>query len=176
MGIVSFGPSSWSKGTYLDVSAMWLWDRKDYITLDLGERIGQFVEFESEAQFAREAQRLALSAREHLIKLREQFPNIEATARFLHNYALRITTPWPKFHAALALGYAGERSAAEIWFSRLNEMTAEYEWQQALQAKAGEFGGLLHDVPAFRKRVREETAAARRLLKLPELGDLGLPL
>src|SRR6185437_1293682 len=37
--VVSFESSSWSKGSYLDVAAMWLWDRKDYVSFDVGGRV-----------------------------------------------------------------------------------------------------------------------------------------
>lgn len=172
--VVSFEPSSWSKGSYLNVAAMWLWDKKDYVSFDVGGRVEQFVRFENEAQFWPEARRLALSARTHVLQLRERFSSISQTARFLNSYASKTPTPWPMFHAAVALGYAGESNDAERWFRKLHQMKAEYDWQQALQVAAREFASLLHDGPAFRSRLREEIVAARKLLKLPEREAWGL--
>ncbi len=34
--VVEFQPSSWSKGSYLNVAAMWLWRDKDYLSFDYG--------------------------------------------------------------------------------------------------------------------------------------------
>jgi len=172
--VVSFESSSWSKGSCLDVAAMWLWDRKDFVSFDVGGRVEQFVSFQSEAQFAPEVRRLALSARKHVLRLREQFLDVSRTARFLHRYASKFATPWPMFHAAMSLGYAGETYSAEQWFKKLDQTKAVYVWHKALQDTAREFAGLLHDSSAFRGRVREEILATRKLLKLPEREELAL--
>src|SRR5687767_4381931 len=37
--VVEFQPSSWSRGSYLNVGCMWLWGVKDYISFDEGYRI-----------------------------------------------------------------------------------------------------------------------------------------
>ena len=62
LGVVEFQPSSFSKGSYLNVGAMWLWHRTiKHIQFDVGHRVADvgYVEFESEAQFAPEAEKFA---------------------------------------------------------------------------------------------------------------------
>jgi hypothetical protein len=45
--VVEFQPSAWSKGSYLNVAAMWLWKPKDDLSFDYGGRGGSRVsEFE----------------------------------------------------------------------------------------------------------------------------------
>ncbi|WP_081839826.1 DUF4304 domain-containing protein [Mesorhizobium sp. M1143] len=52
LSVVEFQPSSWSKGTYLNVAVHWLWGSlPETITFDRVERIGQFVPFESPHSF-----------------------------------------------------------------------------------------------------------------------------
>ena len=84
---IEFQPSSWSKGSYLNVGALWLWSEHDYLSFDVGSRVEELVTYESEIQFAPEARRLALAARRQVVKFRKQFPSITAAARFLSTQA-----------------------------------------------------------------------------------------
>jgi hypothetical protein len=64
LGVVEFQPSSWSRGTYLNVGVNWLWNVKDYITFDVGGRVAfpqsqQFLELKSEEQFKDAVRELA---------------------------------------------------------------------------------------------------------------------
>lgn len=45
---VEFQPSSWSRGTYLNVGATWLWYFKNYLSFDLGYRIEGFRDLTGE--------------------------------------------------------------------------------------------------------------------------------
>lgn len=49
--VVEFQPSSWSRGSYLNVGCMWLWPVRDDISFDEGYRVEEFCEFRDEAQF-----------------------------------------------------------------------------------------------------------------------------
>jgi hypothetical protein len=65
--VVEFQPSSWSRGSYLNVGAMWLWHEKDYFSFDFGSRIARFVRYSDERQFMPEAMKLATQAREETL-------------------------------------------------------------------------------------------------------------
>lgn len=86
---IEFQPSSWSKGSYLNVGAMWLWSEHDYLSFDVGSRVEELVTYESEIQFEPEARRLALAARRQVVKFRKQSPSIAAAARFLEYTSVR---------------------------------------------------------------------------------------
>src|SRR5438132_1366297 len=48
LGIVEFQCSSWSRGTYLNVSLMWLWQPIDHFAIEVEpRRVGKFVEFDN---------------------------------------------------------------------------------------------------------------------------------
>src|SRR4051794_39139422 len=61
---VEFQPSSWSRGTYLNVGCCWLWHVKDYVSFDLGNRVADagYTAFKNEAQFAAAARKYAQRA------------------------------------------------------------------------------------------------------------------
>ncbi len=91
---IEFQPSSWTKGSYLNVGAMWLWSEHDYFSFDVGSRVEELVTYENEIQFAPEARRLTLAARDRVVDFRKQFPSVTAAARFLSTQASDTKDPW----------------------------------------------------------------------------------
>jgi hypothetical protein len=96
---VEFQPSGWSKGSYLNVGAHFLWQWGGFFSYDLGYRVEGFASYESDAQFAPEADRLAASAAREVELLRRRLPDPSAVARV-------ITLPprghgWPYYHYAV---------------------------------------------------------------------------
>src|SRR5438045_5748615 len=57
--VVEFQPSSWSKGSYLNVAAHWLWSDSGHLSFDYVGRTKGFEEYANDDQFAPLAQRLA---------------------------------------------------------------------------------------------------------------------
>jgi tetratricopeptide (TPR) repeat protein len=141
---------------------------QDHLFFDVGYRVEQFVEYESEAQFLREARQLALSLRERILQFRQEFPSIAAAAQFLITRAQRSRNPWHLFHAGVAAGYIGRIGEARACFAKIMENTPEYDWQKALHAKAHDLAELLNDPLAFKTRIEEAVGNTRKLLKLPE--------
>ena len=80
--MVEFQPSSWSRGSYLNVGCMWLWQVKSYLSFDVGHRVESFVQFHNEEQFRGEAEKLVRTAAEEVTRYRERFPDVAAVARF----------------------------------------------------------------------------------------------
>ena len=85
--VVQFQPSAWSKGSYLNVAAHWLWSETDPFSFDFGGRVAEFVEYVSEAQFTAAAARLAESAAHEAQRLGHRFGSLTATANVLLNEA-----------------------------------------------------------------------------------------
>jgi hypothetical protein len=134
----------------------------------VGSRVEGLVAYESEIQFAPEARRLALAARDQVVKFRKQFPSITSAARFLSTQASDTEGPWRLFHAGVALGCIGQIAPARTFFLRLMEREPTSSWQQALHEKAREMAELLTDQPAFQTRINIAVRITRERLKLPE--------
>ena len=102
LGVVAFQPSGFSRGSYLNVGATWLWGGKDYVSYDAGGRVGHapFVSYENDEQFAPEARRLAGIAAAEVAELRAAFPTVSAAADYL--FANAHINGWPRFNAAIA--------------------------------------------------------------------------
>jgi hypothetical protein len=95
LGVVEFQPSSWSRGSYLNVGVNFLWNPKSHISFDLGYRVQlpigphgkQYVEFVDEQQFMPLAHTLAETAADEIVKYRSLLPTPRAAAVYLTSLA-----------------------------------------------------------------------------------------
>lgn len=125
LSIVEFQPSSWAKGSYLNVAAHWLWTEQDYISFDHGGRIDSFVEYTSDAQFHFEAIRFAKAAAEKSGELEQTFDSIEAAAAVLAAKERALPEEargsWPAYHAGMAVGLSGGAADAADLFNSIRD-------------------------------------------------------
>jgi len=172
--VIEFQPSSWSRGSYLNVAAMWLWHEKDYFSFDVGSRVARFVRYLDELQFTPEAMKLAAQAREETLKLRRQFASVSDAARYLPKQARKHGNPWTELAAAIALGYVGKPSQSRSFFESIERRNTDCAWEQQLRATARTFAKTLGEPMAFRRNVEDTIWRTRKKLKLPERTDLAL--
>jgi len=167
LGVVEFQPSSWSKGSYLNVGVCWLWHpgAKSGISFDLGYRVQRHVPFRNEAQFQPQARRLADGAAEEIIRLRAMLPTITEAASLLAkradgNREVAVSSAgydgWRRWHAAVALGLAGRSEAAAAMFRRIARSDDDDDWWQPVKRQAEQ----LHDLvrPTRQRSERSSTA------------------
>jgi hypothetical protein len=172
--LVQFQPSSWSKGSYLNVGAMWLWYEKNFFSFDYGHRVAAHVQYLNREQFRPEALRLAASARDEVIKLRNRFSSVRDAAHCLLQKADSTPSLWDRFHAGAALGYVEDIQQARRCFEEIIKRKATDEWETTLQETARCLSNALGDPPAFKRRLRQTILRTRMLHKLPERKEVGL--
>lgn len=160
--MVEFQPSSWSKGTYLNAAVHWLWGSlPETVTFDRPQRIGQFVPFESPAQFLLAVDQMAKKAVEIDHVHRSMFPSVQATAKVLVNELQPgAYGEWAPFHAGVAAGLAGDFETARRLFGSAQRHAA---------SQAQLLLGFIDDPIAFRTRVRGFIEAERAYYGLGSL-------
>jgi hypothetical protein len=167
LAVVEFQPSSWGKGSYLNVAAMWLWVEKEYVSFDYGSRVEDFARFEDEAQFAPLAEGLARRAADEVGRLRTLFPSVHSAAEHLAAESPRGF--WDTFHAGVASGLVGDPTRARGYFDEVAGTDDRQDWAQAAASLAREYSLAVGDLPGFRRRIEEVIRRARGLLRLPGL-------
>lgn len=153
--VVEFQPSRWSKGSYLNVAAHWLWSETGCVSFDFGGRVTEFIEYLSDAQFAPAAARLTDSAAHEAQRLAETFSSVSATANVLLNEAR--TAPlqgpghpcWTAYHAGVAAGVVERADDATEMFERILSSPAPP-------------GSILHPAAERMARLASEPLALRR--------------
>ncbi|MER9891824.1 DUF4304 domain-containing protein [Mesorhizobium sp. M0119] len=154
LSVVEFQPSSWSKGTYLNVAVHWLWGSlPDTLTFARVERVGSFVEFQSPAQFLPLVDQMARKAVEIDQVHRSMFPSVQAAATILVNELQPgAYGEWAAFNAGVAAGLAGDFETAR----RLFESVRRHAAPQAQVLLA-----CIDDPVAFRSHIRGIIEAER---------------
>jgi hypothetical protein len=164
--VVEFQPSGFSKGSYLNVAPMWLWDAKNHWSFDHGDiRIAGFTPSEDTTQFAAAAARLAIRAAEEIKTLRAKFASLSDVAR--HLVADSGATAWPLYHAAVAAGLTGDVATSQRLFHRLIGQPTTYDWEARLRANTAVLAENLPDLNAFRAAILAVIEQSRMLHRLP---------
>src|SRR6266436_5784902 len=141
VGVIEFQPSAWSRGSYLNVGACWLWDEKDYFSFDYGARdhdarVEPFQEFKTTEEFSDSARFLAEQAKVEVVRLRERFKTIRDVARNLcRNSSLGI---WDNYHAGVASGIIGDVLIAKTKFAGVFNEDSETAWIKKLKTRCAE--------------------------------------
>jgi hypothetical protein len=181
VGVSAFEPSSWRRGSYLAVCVSWLWHGMEEpvyeLACDVGGRLraphgGEFIEYESDEQFAPLARQFAIAAAERMQRYRDLFATIEATAVRLKRTA-RDQSLEESVDSGIAFGLVGDASAAQRLFARYTdyfESGEDAEWRTEVDEMRYQRIRLLHGLVAdhevFRDRIRDDVRQARRSLKL----------
>jgi hypothetical protein len=173
---VEFQPSSWSKGSYLNVGAMWFWHPADHWVFNEFERVAPFQEFHDGVQFAEAASQLAEQAASQVLVLREKFDSLEAVAKYL------TQTPtdgfWQNYQAGIAASLVGDTSTATARFQAVAATQSTAAWVGQAQARAQRLFDSFTSVTRAREVVASEVARTREKLGLPALptdSDLWAP-
>lgn len=164
LGVVEFQPSSWSKGSYLNVAAMWLWNAKDYWSFDEGGRVERLHEFMDTEQFSDVADALAMRARDEILTLSDRFSSIAIVAEHLARNS--DENPWHNYHAAMAALAIGDVEHAQKRFRTLLASKDQTPFMVTLKAKVLSFSEQAASGIKPSAIAEQEVAQARALLKL----------
>lgn len=167
LAVVEFQPSAWSKGSYLNVAAMWLWNAKDYWSFDEGGRVETFHAFKDTDPFADVAEALAIRAREEVQVLLQRFPSMAAVASHLRRHP--DDNPWHTYHAAMASLAVRDVAHAQKRFRALLAVRDSAPFMIALQEKVKKFAECVASGTEPSALVTREIEQARALLKLGPL-------
>lgn len=171
--VVEFQPSSWSKGSYLNVAAHWLWSNGGHVSFDFGGRIAEHVPYETDEQFTTAIAALANTAAQEAKSLAQTFVSLEATADVLLN-SERTSRDygrggWMAYHAGVAASLSGRGDEAIDMFARVATGSAP---QQSVLAKAA---GHMAAIADQSHRVKSEIVSLiehhRSALRLPALQE-----
>jgi hypothetical protein len=177
VGVASFGPSSFARGTYLDVGVHWLWQDEDDVSFDVldpRDSVG-FVPYESDEQFAPHAASLAERAAAVVVEYRRRFPTVESAAEHL----VRSDTFLDCLDAGIALGLLGDTSGSRSMFQRYTawfESDEESEWRDEIDEVRYERARLLNALADARDRFAERIAADVRRCRAALKLDPDVPL
>jgi hypothetical protein len=173
--VVEFQPSSWSKGTYLNVGTSWLLFEKAHWTFDVGYREEGFSPARARQQFSDALSRIVAHASERVQAYRGTFATIQSAHR--HYQSTELRSHWDYYYAALIAALAGELPTARQHFDSLLSQPRRYQWEHGLYYRALDLSRLLDCRRHFLDSVRGIVLRTRTQLLLDDRdsGKLGLP-
>lgn len=166
LNVVEFQPSSWSKGSYLNVAAHWLWSESGSLGFDFGGRIMKYVEYVTDDQFKHAATELADGAAVEARRLADLFDSFSGTAKILLDLAQtagaqpHLHPGWSDYHAGVAAAVVGQSIGARKCFNAILDSSAPpgsvlYLAAERMARRLGDPAGLREDVLSLIHRQRE---------------------
>jgi hypothetical protein len=122
--VVEFQPSSWSKGTYLNVGVSWLLFEKAHWTFDVGHREHGFSPAGAEQQFTDALAAMIARATERVQDYRGLFGTVQSAATYFNSAQLQ--SQWDHYHAGVISALAGDTSSARKHFETLIAQPREH--------------------------------------------------
>ena len=162
---IEFQPSAWSKGSYLNVSPIWLW-------LRMGDgrgnrRVANFISYESVDQFTPLVVGMATRAAEEVLTLRQKFRSLSDVYR---DFMSRITGEgFPIYRAAITSGLIGDMATAHQLFRRMACWATDgFDWQNRMKTESAALADKLDDAALFRSAIDAVVQERRARFKLGE--------
>jgi len=148
LGVVEFTPLR-TAGSGLHIGAMWMWHDVDHLAFHVeAVRTGPEL-FRTEDQFTPLALELGRRAAAGVTALREKFPALPETARYLTSRPVRRGFLWDGFDAGIAAALVGDTDLAHDLFEQVLREDALAPWMVEAQEKARE----LHEIASDRDAV-----------------------
>jgi hypothetical protein len=172
IAVVELQPSSWSRGSYLNVGAMWLVYPLDHVAFHDGHRQQDqgFVEFKDADRFEHGVRGLCSKALDVVADLRGSIRSYaDAKARqerllIEEDGRAGPPGPWNAYYAAAFALLSGDRRRADELAGRLEAYPATWDWEIAMKETA------LATLRSDRAEtvIGEHVARTRAALRLPE--------
>jgi hypothetical protein len=150
--VVEFQPSSWDRGSYLNVALSWMLYECDHWTLDICNREeGGFRSATSGDDFEAAMTDLAARAARRVLDYRERFSSLDKMCK--HYDTIEGHGGWPDYYAGVLAGLHGNREAAERRLSLVLSAQAATTWHRALQFRCQDLIRFLGEPTFFRDSV-----------------------
>ena len=163
---VEFQPSSFGKGSYLNVGAQFLWRRSPAFSFEVAAPGKPWIAFESPEQFGPEAEHLAVIAADHVKLFRARFTSLQSVASYFEDAR---PTADNLYSGAVALGLLGKHRRASALLAQFLAMDDDRDWAIRWKKEAHTLVELVADERAFRAAVTSIITEMRSILKLPPL-------
>ncbi len=161
---IEFQPSAWSRGTYTNVTPIWLflqpWGG------EAAHRVGNYIKFESAEQFGPLVATMANLAAAEVVALRVKFRTLSGVHR---SFVDRLSYAGNTYRAAITAGLVGDIALARQLFARIETLdpTKHGLHLKNLQAECAKLAALLDDPARYRSAILETISARRQQRGLP---------
>ena len=173
--IIEFQPSSWSKGTYLNIGINFHWYLKNYFSFDIGDRENEFVDFVNEEQFTERVNKLCEKSIQKIIEYRNNMRNIKTAEKLIFNHTFTSDDLWGDYHRGIISGLIGNMNRMNKCFNKLLTVNDNTEWIIELKQNIKELIEISNNKEnKFKETIIDlikETRKAKRLIEMEIIID-----
>ncbi len=175
--IVEFQPSSWSKGTYVNVNVSNLLYEREGWAFYGGDRIPGFASVENDPDFESKVESMAAQAASYASELDERYSSLESFVRIHSDKPEDRKSVWDYFFAGVLCSLMGDIGQTRRNFTAILEKDQEQLFQQGVQLKAAELMFLLDHPEECQRSIMGIVLRARRInnMKGYDIHNIKLP-
>lgn len=165
--VIEFQPSSWSKGTYLNIGVDFNFYPRDYFAFGYGYRETGFEEFKDEEQFAKLVNDLCDLTIKRVQELESKFQDIWTALKTADKEKGNDT--WRIYEVAVLNALTLNFDKAEKQFKKVSKEKCEYDWEIERKSTAEEFLNWIQDKSTFLDNIKKLIHKTRELKRLPDI-------
>ena len=142
--VVEFQPSSFSKGTYVNVAVSHLLYESCGWTFNISRGLPGFASAEDDVAFESKVEDLAQEAATVATSLQSRYQSVANSLEWYRQQDRRSV--WDEYYAGVLSSFLGEHDNTSAFFEVILANEYERSWEQAVQARAAALSFLLQDV------------------------------
>lgn len=165
--VIEFQPSTYSKGTYLNIGVDFNFYPRDYFAFGYGYREKGFEEFTDEEQFVRLVNDLCDLTIKRVQELDRKFQDIWTALKTVDKEKGEDT--WRLFEVAVLNALISNFDKARKLLRQVSKTKCEYDWEIERKKLVNELLEWLQESPASLEKIENIINQTRQLKKLPEV-------
>ena len=165
--VIEFQPSSWSKGTYLNIGVDFNFYPRDYFAFAYGYRETSFGEFTDEEQFAKLVNGLCDLTLKRVQELDQKF--IDVWTALTTADKEKGNDIWRIYEVAVLNILTSNFDRARKLLGKVSKTKCEHDWEFDRKKRADELLDWLKENPTSLDKIKNIIRETRQLKKLPEM-------
>lgn len=165
--VIEFQPSSGRQGSYLNVGVNFQWYPKDYFSFDIGHRVSDFVEYETDEQFELAVLEYAEFAKDRVLENRKVLSTPKAAQKYVKSsFQDSRLNVWAEFHQGMVCAIAKDNDEAIYYFRQVLDSPYDSEWAIELKEFTNKLVVLFEAEEDFFPHFDRIVSSSRHLKKL----------
>ena len=165
--VIEFQPSSWSKGTYLNIGVDFNFYPRDNFAFGFGYREKGFEEFKDEEQYTKLVNELCDLTIKRVQELNENFIDIWTALKTSDTE--NESNIWRIYEVAILNAVASNIDDARKLLTIVSKTKCEYDWQIERKKLTDELLDWLAESPVSLDKIKNIIIETRELKKLPKM-------
>jgi uncharacterized protein YwgA len=162
--LIEFQPSSYDKGTYLNIGADFNFFPRAHFAFSYGYREKQFKTFKDENQFEEVINKLCDSVLMKASEIKNQLTDYTNAATILR-HAFNQNDNWNNLDLAIINALSGDKATAKVLLDKIIIASCKRDWEIERQNFSLKLKSWLEE-NRFDEKINEEIILTRRLKKL----------